>query len=280
MHDQFQEHRTLVNGHEIAFYDEGTGPPVLLLHGIPTRREMWREVIPRLSNNRRVIAPDLLNFGRSDKPHSADVSINAQQRIMLGLLDALGIARADVVAHDIGGGVAQLMAVNHPERIDRLVLIDSVSFDSWPIEEFKPLQQPGAEQAMGLDEFVAMMRDFMPNGVVDQQAMRSEVIDMYLEPWSSEDGKRAFFRNLRRLNSEYTEAISEQLANLPHQTLVIWGADDPFQKPEYAAKLTAAIPDSKSVLIEDTGHWLIEERPEEVADQIGQFLNGPDRSAR
>ena len=273
MQQQFNERRILVEGHEIACVDEGSGPPVLLIHGIPTRREMWRKIIPVLAKHRRVIAPDLLNYGASDKPASADVSINAQQRIMIGLLDALGIARADVVAHDIGGGVAQLMAVNRPERISRLVLIDAVSFDSWPVPEFEPLQQTGAEDEMSLDEFTSMMREFMPQGVVDKAAMSDEVIDMYLEPWSSEAGKKAFFRNLRRLNNEYTLAIADDLANLPHPTLILWGSEDPFQKPEYADRLSRAIPNAEKQLIENTGHWLIEEKPDEIAQHVSAFLS-------
>lgn len=273
MQTTFSEKRVLVEGHEIACLDEGEGPAVLLIHGIPTRREMWRKVIPALAENHRVIAPDLLNYGRSARPETADVSINAQQRIMLGLLDALGIARADVVAHDIGGGVAQLMAVNRPERVGRLVLIDAVSFDSWPIPEFEPLQQEGAEDEMSLDEFTSMMRGFLPQGVVDKAVMTDEVIDLYLEPWSSEHGKRAFFRNLRRLNSEYTLAIADELAHLPHETLILWGREDPFQKPEYADRLARTIPRAEKVLIDDTGHWLIEEKPDEVTRHISTFLD-------
>ncbi len=148
--------------------------------------------------------------------------------------------RSEVVAHDIGGGVVQLIAVNYPEKIRKLVLMDCVCFDSWPIPEFEPLQQPGADIAMSLGEFVGMMRGFMPNGVYDKSAMTDDVIDLYLAPWSTEDGKRALFRNLRRLNKEYTQSIADELENLPHPTLVMWGDKDPFQKPEYAKKLAEA----------------------------------------
>ena len=265
---------TLIGGHAIAYRDVGQGPPVLLIHGIPTSSYMWRKIIPALSASRRVIAPDLLNYGKSAKPEFADVSINAQARMIAELMDALGIRRADVVAHDIGGGVAQLLAVNHPEKVNRLVLIDSVSFDSWPIPSFEPLQKPGAGTAMTLAEFVAMLRGFLPQGVQDKTAMPESVIDAYLEPWSSEAGKRAFFRNLRRLNSEYTLAIADSLAHLPHPTLVIWGESDPFQKPEYAHRLVQTIPDARLVWIRNVGHWLLEEKPEEIAGHIAGFLAG------
>ena len=261
-----------VDGHRIAYIDEGDGVPVLLIHGIPTNSLMWREVIPVLSEHFRVIAPDLLNYGQSEMPERADVSINAQRRIMFGLLDALGVRRTHVVAHDIGGGVAQLMAVERPERFDRVVLIDTVSFDSWPIPEFKPLQKPGAEADMALEEFVGMMRGFMPQGVVNEQVMTESVIDLYTKPWSSETGKQAFFRNLRRLNSEYTLAISDELRRLPHAVLIVWGEKDPFQKPEYGRRLEKTLPNARLRIIDDVGHWLLEEKPGEISDLLLEFL--------
>lgn len=272
MSTQVEEHYTYIDGHKIAFREQGEGSPVILIHGIPTNSYMWRDIIPQLATKHRVIAPDLLNYGQSDKPKNADVSINAQSHMIAKLMDALGVRRADVVAHDIGGGVAQLIAVNYPEKVRKLVLMDSVCFDSWPIPEFEPLQQPGADATMNLNEFTNMMRGFMPNGVYNKSAMTDDVIDQYLAPWSTENGKRAFFRNLRRLNKEYTQSIADELKILPHQTLVMWGDKDPFQKPEYAPKLAEAIPGAELVWIKDAGHWLIDEKPDEVGKHISQFL--------
>lgn len=275
MISQISEDHTYIDGYKIAFREQGVGSPVILIHGIPTNSLMWQSVMPKLATRHRVIALDLLNYGQSEKPRNADVSINAQSRMIVQFMNALGVRRADVVAHDIGGGIAQLLALNYPEKIRKLVLMDSVCFDSWPIPEFKPLMEPGAEQSMSLDEFLAMMRRFMPQGVYNKAVMTDELIDIYLDPWASEDGKRAFFRNLRRLNSEYTQSISKALGSLVHQTLVIWGDQDSFQKPEYAQKLTDAIPDAELTWIKGAGHWLIDEKPDEIVDRINQFLGRP-----
>lgn len=258
--------------HRLAYRELGEGPPVLLIHGIPTSSLLWRNVMPVLAKGRRVIAPDMLNYGLSDKPERANVSIEAQSRLMVGLMQALDLRSADVIAHDIGGGVAQLMAVNYPERVRKLALIDSVCFDSWPIPEFKPLQEPGAEQEMSLKDFVGMLRDFLPEGVHRKDAMSEEVIDMILEPWSTEDGKRAFFRNLRRLNPEYTMAIAGELKAVSNETLVLWAKNDPFQKPEYATRLAETLPNAELIWVEEAGHWLMEEKPDEVADRLMAFL--------
>lgn len=117
------------------------------------------------------------------------------------------------------------------------------------------------------------MRGFMPTGVVNKSVMTDEVIDLYLAPWSSEDGKRAFFRNLRRLNKEYTQAIAGALKQLPHPTLVLWGDRDPFQKPEYASRLATTIPNAELIWIKDAGHWLIDEKPAEIGAHLNTFLS-------
>jgi len=262
----------LVAGHRLAYLDEGNGPPVLLIHGIPTSSLLWRDIVPVLAETHRVIAPDMLNYGKSEKPLDADVSIAAQSRLMVELLDVLCIPRADVVAHDIGGGVAQIMAVNHPERIKKLVLSNAVCFDSWPIPEFRPLQEPGAEAKLSLDEFVKMMREFLPRGVYRPETLTSQALTILMEPWESEQGMGALFRNFRRLSSEYTLAIADQLKHLDHDTLILWGREDPFQKPIYAERLQAAIPGARLKWIEGAAHWVMEERPAEVAAELKAFL--------
>ncbi len=142
--------------------------------------------MPELAKTRQVFAPDMLNYGQSERPADANVSIEAQSRLIVKFMDQLELKSADIVAHDIGGGVAQLIAGNYPERVRKLVLIDAVCFDSWPIPEFLPLQEPGAEEAMSLEELLTMMRGFMPQGVHNKDAMTDEVIDLYLSPWATQ----------------------------------------------------------------------------------------------
>ncbi|MEI4263484.1 alpha/beta fold hydrolase [Roseovarius sp. D0-M9] len=261
-----------VEGHRLAYLDEGTGPPVLLIHGIPTSSLLWRNIIPVLARTHRVIAPDMLNYGQSDKPEHADVSIAAQARLMVGVLDALGIARADVVSHDIGGGVAQIIAVRHPERVKKLVLSSAVCFDSWPIPEFLPLQEPGTEAAMSLTDFLDMLRGFLPQGVHRAETMTLEIMEIIMAPWSSEKGKQALFRNFRRLHPKYTQAIAGEVTQLEHETLILWGQRDVFQKPAFAERLQETIPNARLNWI-DAAHWIMEEKPNEVGSILTDVLN-------
>ena len=103
----------------VTWTDLGAGSPVILLHGIPTWSFLYNEVIPPLAETARVIAPDFLGHGYSDRRDFFDRSLLAQTDMIISLMDHLGIERADFVGHDTGGGVALIMAINHPERVAR-----------------------------------------------------------------------------------------------------------------------------------------------------------------
>jgi pimeloyl-ACP methyl ester carboxylesterase len=175
--------------------------------------------------------------------------------------------------------VAQIVAVRHSERLNRLILASAICFDSWPIPEFEPLQEVGAEAKMTVEAFEAMLRDFLPQGVADADGLNSEAVDIMLRPWAGEAGKAALFRNFRRLNPEYTMAIARELETLDLPVLVLWGDSDPFQKPAYAQRLTETIPGARLEWITDAAHWIMEEKPDEIADRIARFLDAPGPDA-
>jgi pimeloyl-ACP methyl ester carboxylesterase len=104
----------------VAYYEEGRGEPVLLLHGCPFSSFVWRKVIPRLSPRYRCLAPDLLGLGDTETPNDADWSLRAQAAMVVGFLAALDVQRAHVIGHDHGGALAQLLAAERPERVDPL----------------------------------------------------------------------------------------------------------------------------------------------------------------
>ena len=128
-----------VGSASVAFSDSGgDGTPVLLLHGCPFSKFLWRHVIPRLSDRFRCVAPDLLGLGETETPAGADWSLPAQVDAVLGLLDRLGLGRVAVVGHDHGGAIAQLIAIQHPDRVSALVLADAEAYDNWPSAEELP----------------------------------------------------------------------------------------------------------------------------------------------
>jgi len=116
-------------------------------------------------------------------------------------------------------------------------------------------------------------RGFLPQGVYRPEALAPDALTLMMQPWASEEGKHALFRNFRRLNPEYTQAIADELKHLSHETLILWGRHDPFQKPPYAEKLRAAIPGARLTWIDEAAHWVMEEKPAEVAAELKGFLS-------
>lgn len=120
----------------------------------------------------------------------------------------------------------------------------------WSNQDNKRVSPAGTEETRSLATFLKMTRGFIPQGVHNKAAMTDDVIDLYLVPWSIEEGKKALFRNVRRLNPEYTQAIADELKHLP-QTLILWAKHNVFQKPRYALELQKTIPNAELNLYQE-----------------------------
>jgi 2-hydroxymuconate-semialdehyde hydrolase len=259
--------RAAVDGLDIAYRRAGAGQPVLLLHGIPTSSRLWDAVGAELAADHDVVAPDLVGFGESAKPDDRDVSMAAQARLVPALLDALGLDRVLLVGHDIGGAVAQWVAVDAPERVAGLVLIDSVSFDSWPILRMRALRilaPPFARRWPGpwFRWFERSMRRYVPD------AAGREGLAASLAAWSADSaGAEAFMRNARAMDPRITEEVALRLGEVAVPAHLVWGEGDPFQKVKWAPRLRAAIPGATLTVL-DGGHFLPWELPSEVTREI------------
>jgi len=259
--------RTSVDGLEIAYRRAGAGEPVLLLHGIPTSSRLWDAVGADLAADFDVIAPDLIGFGESAKPADREVSMAEQARLMPQLLDALGIRQVVLVGHDIGGAAAQVMAVDAPDRVRALALIDSVCFDSWPIFRMRvlratmpPLARRFPRQWFGW--FERSLRRYVPDGEP------REALAASIAAWSADAaGAEAFMRDARALDPKITQAVAPRLGEVRGPAHVVWGERDPFQKVRWAPKLRDAIPDATLSTLPG-GHFLPWDLPAQVAREI------------
>ena len=269
----------------VAYVDQGSGPPLLLLHGCPFSSFVWRKVIPALAATRRCLAPDLLGLGDTETPEGADWSLPAQEAMVLGFLDALGLERVSVVGHDHGGAVAQMLAARHPERIERLVLCNVEAYDNWPSADERPFvtitQLPGigavVMRAYGTRPVLRLVLG-LGKAVRNRRVLDDQLIDGYLRANLGDAHRRA--KTARFLagqvdpaNNAWTGRIVDGLRHFDRPTLMLWGADDPHFGPRWAERLAADIPGAVGIeLLADTGHLLMEERPQEVAQHILDFL--------
>lgn len=255
----------------LSYIGEGDGEPVILLHGIPTWSFLFRDLISSLANERRVLAPDLLGFGYSDKRDCFDRSIGRQAEAVIAWMDALGLGRADVVGHDIGGGVALRLAVLHSKRVARLCLMNCVCYDSWPIEMMLQLGHPEARRKMSASALIMLLRQALKQGFAISPD--DEFLDGLLAPYTTEVGKTSLIRNAAALNTNLTTEITHLLPRVSAPTLILWGQDDGFQLPKYGKWLAADIPGAKLKQLPKAKHFVMIDAHENVARLLEDFLH-------
>lgn len=258
-----------VSGGRLAYADLGQGPPVLLLHGFPTSSFLWRREAWLLAQRMRVIVPDLLGYGRSDKPKDTDMSETAQAGYVRELLSVLGIDELAVVGHDLGGAVAQMLALDDGPGVRALVLLNSACFDAWPIEGVRMLQATTSGQETS--EFVeSVVRLTLDLGVAHRGRIDEPTTKGYLDPWLEEPA--AFFRAARAITGRGLTGREQELAALDTPAFVIWGEDDPFLDAELAERLGDTIGGSTVALLPGCSHFVNEDAPQTVGPLIYEYL--------
>ncbi|KAI3005183.1 hypothetical protein CBS147346_4511 [Aspergillus niger] len=274
-------HNVLISGERIAYGIHGNGSaPIVMLHGTPSSSLIWRNIIPHLIRaGYKVHVYDLLGYGLSERPWDPciDTSITGQVPILKGLLAHWGLQTVNIVAHDIGGGIAQRLAVFNPELVSSLTMIDVVSFNSYPSERTKQQMQRGLESLIRADskEHREHMKGWLQSAVVTDNMTREGSLDVFLNYISGPVGQASFFEhqvkhyNPKHTSGEVAERISE-LGKVPVQ--LIWGKNDAWQKLEWAHKLHESIPGSELTILETCGHFSLEDRPDEIARLVVSFL--------
>jgi len=257
---------------DIAYLRTGQGPPLVLLHGIPSSSYLWRDVIEPLSATFEVLAPDLLGFGDSDKRMDVDLSIAAQARYVVAFMETIGVHQAAVAGHDIGGGVAQLMAVDEPQRVARLILIDSIVDNNWPIPDIARLKEPAWDQIMVNIDLRRGLRKGLEAGVVTPGRVTDEMVDEWTRPFQDLGGRRAYLRAARALNNRDLTSRAKHIDEIETPTLILWGANDAFLEPAWAETLHRRLRESTVQIIDPGGHFLPLDRPDAVVEAITRFL--------
>ena len=278
-HEQFKANQSFVElaglsyqDLKVSYTDVGEGEPVILLHGIPTWSFLYREVIPLLAQEHRVLAPDFLGHGYSDRRDRFDRSLRAQSAMILRLMDELGIERATVVGHDTGGGVALILGIEHPERVERLVLSSAVAYDSWPIEDMISLGDP-AWRDRTASEVASFVASGLADGLHNNDRLTEEFERGIVAPYSDEEGKISLIRNASALNTNHTTELVDRHKDIVAPSLVLWGVHDPWQTIADGERLAREIPNAHLKRMEDASHWLQQDAPETFAQEILSFLH-------
>ncbi len=234
----------------IAYVEQGRGPAAVFLHGVPLNGFHWRHVIDAVGDLRRCIALDLMGLGYTEIRPDQDVSFTAQARMVAQLCDALDLGPIDLVGNDSGGGIAQLFAAGHPERLRTLTLTNCDTHDNWPPEAVKPIIEAArsgalteAARLMLADPGFARSPAGLGVGYADPSALADEAVRVYLEPLVATPER---IENVRRywlsFDCAQTVAIEPALRRLRVPTLVVWGLADVFFDVRWGRWLRDTIP--------------------------------------
>lgn len=272
-----------VNGLKLNINIEecGVGETALLMvHGIPTNARLWRHVQQHLQDSYRTLAMDMVGYGQSDMPlNDFHHSFMNQAEAVKGVIEALDLkGKVILVGHDHGGGVAQVFASKYCDYLSRLILINPVCFDQWPVCEVEGLaaldgapdevlQQAMAQAVAG---FPALMRMGSYDGApfTDKNCKQN-----YLQFWGRGPGMTGF-KSLIRISADPQNSDTDvDYSRITCPTMVMWGKNDNFMSPVAAEKLKKKISGPTRVqYIERAGHWVQEDRPDEVAWYINDFV--------
>lgn len=260
-----------VQGIPMRWEESGTGQPVVFIHGIPTSPGLWRHVIARLQGV-RALAWEMVGYGDSiPAGGDRDISVARQAEYLVAWLRALGIERAVLVGHDLGGGVAQITAVRHRAMVEGLVLMNAICYDSWPVPSVKVMGALGSLVSRLPDAlFQQVFRLFLLQGHrTPQQA--AEAFRTHWPHYAAHGGAEAFIRQVHALTVNDTLAVADQLCGLNLPARLVWGAADQLQKIGYGYRLAY---DLRATLdrIEGGKHFVPEDEPGRVAAAVQQLL--------
>ena len=249
----------------------GDGKPVLLLHGSGpgvTAYANWRLTIPALSQHLRVIAPDLVGFGFTERPESVSYDMDTWVGQAIGLLDALDIERAHLVGNSFGGALALALASRHPDRVERLVLLGSVGV---PFEI-----TDGLDRVWGYEPSIAQMRELLDLFAYSRELVSDELAEVRYRASIQPGFQESFAAMFPAPRQRWVDAMvtpDEDLARLPHPTLVVHGRDDLIIPPANALHLLDTIPDVRLHIFGRCGHWTQIEHADEFNRLVVSFLS-------
>lgn len=256
-----------IDGYSVHYIDRGSGPAMVLIHGFGGQTYNYRKLIPWFARSHRVIALDLKGYGYSERDAATDLSQTGQVRMLEALLGRLGVTRATFVGHSMGGAVVQRFAAAKPDMCDALVLIASVAGDEArsmrraPVPAF--ILRPLLPVLGGLASSRLLKMSFY-----DQSTVTEEHREEYLRPArlkGSMDGLLAMMKQSRA-----DEPIAFDRITMP--VLLIYGAQDQIVPLAKAQEIRAHLPQARLVVIDRAAHLLLEERGEECARAMEDFL--------
>lgn len=263
----------IVDGDRLSYLHAGdAGPVVLLLHGTFWSR-VWQPVLGRIGDSCRAVALDLPGFGLSGGELTVDRAGVPELAELVRRAAELGLDTFDVVGHDIGGAIAQHLAVHEPARVAALALVNGVVLDSWPVPAVERFRDPEVRAATTAKDLLAARRAALEQAV--ERRLSDAEVDHYLLPWLAERRCRSWMAMAAAADNRYTlelvDGLKERARKDAMSTLLLWGMDDGFQRVEYAERYARALPETNLLQLPGR-HIPQEDSPAPVAAALAEFF--------
>jgi pimeloyl-ACP methyl ester carboxylesterase len=279
----FEPRHVELHGHDAIYRTAGSGPPVVLIHGMVNSSRHWEQVAVRLADSYTVIAPDLIGHGDSATPRG-DYSLGAHAAVIRDLLAAIGVDRSTVVGHSLGGGVAMQFFWQFPQHVERLALVSSGGLGPEVSPLLRSAALPGASGLLWLVAHPRAASALADLG--DRLRERGSGSGVYLQaiaralrPLSVAGAREAFLNTLRSVIDVRGQRVSalDRLYLLDgFPTLIVWGGRDNTIPVDHGRRAHAAVPDSRFEILPRAAHFPHLEDPEGLAAVLRDFLETTD----
>jgi pimeloyl-ACP methyl ester carboxylesterase len=268
-----------LHGHRVIYRIAGSGPPVVLIHGMVNSSLHWEAVALRLATDYTVIAPDLIGHGDSATPRG-DYSLGAHAAVIRDLLAAIGVERASLVGHSLGGGVAMQFFYQFPQRVERLALVSSGGLGREVSPMLRGAALPGASVGLWLAAHPRLVEAMWSVGerMRDRGSGKGvylQAIARALRPLGRPGARTAFLQTLRAVIDVHGQRVSARdrlylLRDFP--TLIVWGERDNTIPLEHGRLAHNSVPGSRFVTLPRAAHFPHLEDPAGLADALAEFL--------
>jgi haloalkane dehalogenase len=285
----FDSHFADIDGHRLHYLDEGSGPTLLLVHGNPTWSFYWRNLIAGLRDEYRVVVPDHIGCGLSDKPGNYPYCLARHTENLVELIDQLQLDQVTLLAHDWGGAIGLGAALARTERFRRFVLFNTGAFPPWFIPwriRFCRVPIFGRLAVQSLNLFA---RAALRMATSKHERITPQVRAGLLAPYDSWSNRNAIFQFVKDIPSSRNHPTYIALSNLESQLptiadrpmMLVWGMRDWCFRPECLDKFLEIFPGAEVHRFDDAGHYVIEDAPERILPLVQSFLtrNAIEQSA-
>ncbi len=262
-----------IDGVAVRYKQEGLGHPLILLHGLPTYSYLWRNITPGLTYGNTIYSIDLMGFGLSEKPQNQTYNIETYVSQLTKFIDNFHLEHVILAGHDLGAPIVTLYAIRNPAKVRKLLLLNAPLYPESSPFHISLLRTKLIGEMFTGDWF---LKRIFQNGVENKAAMTPSMLDDYLKPYHDDPGARtALLKCVREFDLRPTleKEITPNLGKIQAPTLLLWGDGDPYVPLNFGKKLKDVIPNAALQVILRTGHYEIDERPEEVRAQIKEFID-------